>query len=326
MTTIADVARKAGVSKATASRAFSRPEAVRADTRERVLAVARDLAYTPSPVARSLSTGRTGNLGLFVPDISNPFFGPLMKAVQSEAKARGFALFVADSDEHTEDEEGLVRAIAAQVDGLVLASPRMSDDQLRSLHAQVPLVVINRSTVGVPGVLVDSAQGMTQAVEHLVALGHRRATYLAGPADSFSATERRASLTAAAARHGLEVVELGPVEPRFSAGVRGADLALATGATAVLAYNDLVALGLMQQLVARGLRVGPDVSVVGFDDIWLAPMTTPPLTTVCAPGAAAGTAAVRLLTDPSGAGRSPGSIRLPTELVVRQSTGPAPRR
>jgi DNA-binding LacI/PurR family transcriptional regulator len=321
--TIADVALQAGVSKATASRAFSRPEAVRPDTRERVLAVARELDYTPSSVARSLSTGRTGNLGLFVPDLSNPFFGPMIKAVQGEAKARGLALFVADSDEHTEDEARLVRAMAAQVDGLLLASPRMADEDLRQIHLAVPVVVINRAVDGVPGVLLDSGQGMAQAVEHLEALGHRRAAYLTGPRDSFSAVERRTSLLAAASRHDLEVVELGPFEPRFSAGLRAADLALATGATAVLAYNDLLALGLMQQLAARGHRVGEDVSVIGFDDIWLAPMTTPPLTTICAPGAAAGTAAVRLLTD---AGTAPAAVvRLPTELVVRGTTGRAPR-
>ena len=324
MTTIADVALKAGVSKATASRAFSRPEAVRQETRDRVLAVARELSYTPSRVARSLSTGRTGNLGLFVPDMSNPFFGPLMKAVQTEAKARGLALFVADSDEHTEDEARLVGAMAAQVDGLVLASPRMSDEQLHALHATAPVVVINRAVAGLPGVLVDSEQGMAQAVEHLAALGHRRLAYLGGPAESFSATERRGSLTAAARRAGLELVELGPFQPRFSDGVRSADLALATGATAVLAYNDLMALGLMQQLTVRRARVGIDISVIGFDDIWVAPLTTPPLTTICVPAGAAGTAAVRLLTEP-GADAPARTVRLPTELVVRETTGPAPR-
>ena len=327
MTTLNDVALRAEVSKATASRAFSRPESVRSDTRERILAVARDLGYMPNRVARSLSSGRTGNLGLFVPDISNPFFPPLIQAVQAEAKRRDAALFVADSDEHTEDEARLVRAMAAQVDGLVLAAPRMTDEDLLDLLDRVPVVVINRRTPGVPAVLLPAEQGVAQAVEHLVALGHRAVAYLSGPADSFSEAERRDALLAAAEPAGLDVVLLGPFEPRFSAGLRAADLALATGATAVLAYNDLMALGLMQQLAGRGVRVGTDVSVIGIDDIWLAPMTTPPLTTIAVPGAAAGTVAVRLLGDlVAGATPDPAPTRLlPTELVVRSSTGPAPR-
>lgn len=327
MTTLSDVALRAEVSKATASRAFSRPESVRSDTRERILAVARELDYTPNRVARSLSKGRTGNLGLVVPDISNPFFPPLIQAVQAEAKRRELALFVADIDEHTEDETRVVRAMAAQVDGLVLASPRMPDADLLDLLERVPVVVVNRSTAGVPAVLVPAEQGVTQAVEHLVALGHRTLAYLSGPADSFSQAERRTALTTAAERAGLEVVVLGPFEPGFSAGLTAADLALATGATAVLAYNDLMALGLMQRLAGRGVRVGTDVSVIGIDDIWLAPMTTPPLTTIAVPGAAAGAAAVRLLSDLiSGGLPDPApTLRLPSELVVRDSTGSAPR-
>ena len=280
MTTIADVAVRAGVSKATASRAFSRPESVRPTTRERVLGVARELGYTPSRVARSLSTGRSSHVGLVVPDISNPFFPPMIKAVQAEAGRREHALFVADTDEHTEDEVGLVRSMAAQVDGLVLASPRMSDLELLDVLARVPVVLINRVVPGVPAVLVSSDHGVTQAVEHLQALGHRSVVYLSGPTESASEAERRAALLRSAERVGLEVLPLGPFDPRFSAGVRAADLVLATGAQAVLAYNDLIALGLMQQLAARGLTVGVDVSVIGFDDIWLAPVLTPALTRV----------------------------------------------
>ncbi len=327
MTTLSDVAARADVSKATASRAFSRPESVRKDTRERILAVAQDLGYTPNRVARSLSSGRTGNVGLFVPDISNPFFPPLIQAVQAEAKRRDQALFVADTDEHTEDEARLVRAMAAQVDGLVLASPRMSDVDLCALLDVVPVVTVNRASPGVPAVLVSVDQGVAQAVEHLFALGHRCLAYLSGPADSYSESARRSAVVAAAERAGVDVVVLGPFEPRFSAGVRAADLVLATAATAVLAYNDLMALGLMQRLSGRGVRVGVDLSVIGIDDIWLAPMTTPPLTTIAVPGAAAGAAAVRLLADLAAHGMPDPAptVTLPTELVVRATTGPVPR-
>lgn len=324
MTTITDVAARAAVSKATVSRAFSRPETVRQDTREHVLAVARDLGYTPNRIARSLSRGRTSNLGLLVPDISNPFFPPLIKAVQSEAGRRDLALFIADSDEHADDEARQVSAMAQQVDGLVLASPRMSDAQVLDLLEQVPVVVINRRIDGVPAVLTTAEEGINQAVEHLVALGHKRAAWLAGPPGTYASHDREQSLHAAARRYGLEVVPLGPFEPRFSAGLRAADLVLATGVQAVVAYNDLIALGLMQQLHERGVQVGTRISVIGIDDAWIAPMASPALTTVRVPGALAGTAAVRLLCDVLAAGNSVAAspVRLPTELIVRASTGP----
>lgn len=176
-----------------------------------------------------------------------------------------------------------------------------------------------------PAVLVSSEHGVTQAVEHLRALGHRRVVYLSGPADSFSEAERRSALERAAQPHGVEVLSLGPFAPRFSAGVRAADLVLATGAHAVLACNDLIALGLMQQLSARGLSVGVDISVVGFDDIWLAPVLTPALTTIRVPGPAAGAAAVRLLVRlmAEGVPDPAPTQRLPAEPIVRATTGPA---
>ena len=325
MTTINDVAARAGVSKATVSRTFSRPDSVRVDTREHVLTVAREMGYSPNRIARSLSRGRTSNLGLQVPDISNPFFPPLIKAVQAEAGRRDFALFVADSDEHADDEARQVLAMAQQVDGLVLASPRMTDSQVRDVLERVPVVVINRQLEGVPAVLTTASEGVRQAVEHLAALGHERVAWLAGPEGTYSTTDRERALHAAADRYGVEVLTLGPFQPRFSAGLRAADLVLASGARAVLAYNDLIALGLVQQLGERGIRVGSDVSVIGIDDIWVAPMAVPALTTVRVPGAQAGTAAVRLLCDVLAAGSTAGTrpVVLPTELIVRASTGPA---
>jgi LacI family transcriptional regulator len=326
MTTIADVAARAGVSKATVSRVFSRPDVVRPETRDRVLETARALSFVPSRVARSLAIGRTGSIGLFVPDIANPYFAPVIKAVQREARRRDMIVFTADSDEYDEDEYGLAGTMAQQADGLLLFSPRMPDEAILELADRLPLVVVNREIPGVPAVIIPSDDGMDQAVEHLVALGHHRVAYISGPAGTYSNRARRAAVRSAARRFDVQLTELGPFEPFFNAGVRAGDLLIASDATAGIAYNDLMALGVVQRLTERGVKVGRDISVVGFDDIWLAPITQPALTTVHAPAPEAATSALRwlleLIDEPATRERS--TIRMACELIVRASTGPAP--
>lgn len=326
MTTIRTVAEHAGVSPSTVSRVFLQPEIVAEDARRRVLASAAALGYNPNPVARSLRMGRTGNLGLVVPDIANPFFPPIIKAVQLQARRHDLAVFVADSDEHVDDELALARAMAKQVDGLILASPRVGEDHLREILKGTPLVVINRRVEGIPAVLTPPEEGLGQAVEHLVALGHGEILYLAGPEGAYSNTQRRKALQQACRRHDVRLAELGPFQPTFASGVRAADLVLAKGSVAVVAYNDQVALGLMVRLADRGIKVGTDVSVIGIDDTWLAQMASPPLTSVRVPAASAGAAAVRLLIDLA-AGRDVAStpVELATELIVRSSTAAPPR-
>lgn len=327
MATINEVAARAGCSPTTVSRVFSRPELVRADTRQRVMAVAQELGYTPNRVARSLAMGRSGNIGLVVPDIANPFFPPLIKAAQQQARIGDYALFIADTDEHAQDEFPLVRAMTKQVDGMVLVSPRMSDAQVREVIELVPTVVINRKLSGALAVLIPATDGMEQAVEHLVALGHRSVIYLAGPATSWSNVQRRNSLRRACGRRGIAFTQLGPFEPRFESGLRAGDLVLAEGVKAVIAFDDVVALGLMNMLANRGVRVGADISVIGVDDSSFASIASPPLTSIRVPSAAAGSTAVRLLLDLlSGAGSGAMSVvELPTELIVRSSTGPVPQ-
>src|SRR3954447_5312552 len=321
---IREVAAKAGVSPATVSRVFTRPDTVAENTRNRVIAVADEMSYSPNPVARSLARGRTGNLGIVVPDIANSFSAVITKAVQQEARRDGYTLFVAGSEEVAPDEERWARAMAAQVDGLLLVSPQMSDEALMALAEVTPVVVTNRVLDGIPSVLTDSYEASVHAVEHLHALGHRRAVYLAGP-DGYSNDVRLRGFRDGCARLGTSAEELGPFHARFSAGVRAADLVLATAATGVVAYNDEVAVGVLNRLADRGVRVPEDVSVIGFDDTQLAEMVTPRLTTVRIPAAAAGTAAVGMLLDVV-AGRHLAVRRLvlEAELVVRSSTGPAP--
>jgi LacI family transcriptional regulator/LacI family repressor for deo operon, udp, cdd, tsx, nupC, and nupG len=323
--TVRDVAARASVSPATVSRVFTRPQSVSLSTRQRVLAAAEELHYTPHPVARSLARARTGNLGLVVPDIAVAFSSVVVKAVAQRARQGGHALFVADSDDHAADEVRLARAMVPQVDGLLLLSPTMADDDLRDLAAAVPLVTVNRQLAGVPAVLMTSGVATAHALEHLHALGHRRLVYLSGP-ENWSNAARARAFAETCARLGLPGDVLGPFEPTFSAGVRAADLVLAGQATGVLAYNDDVAVGVLSRLADRGVPVPGRLSVVGFDDTALASMVTPRLSTVRLPIGAAGVVAVTLLADllrgDDVAARGP--VELPAELVVRASSGPAP--
>ena len=314
---IREVAARAGVSPATVSRVFTQAATVSAATRQRVEAAAKELAYEPNPVARSLARGRTGNLGIVVPDIANSFASVIAKAVHREARAAGYALFIAGSDRRQDEEYRLARAMAAQVDGLLMMSPRV---------AVTPVAVINRVVEGIPAVLIPTADGMNQAVDHLYALGHRHIAYLAG-SKSYSNTTRLEGFRAACTRLDLRCEEIDLDDSRFSAGVRAGDLVIASDATAVIAYNDEIAVGVLHRLAHRGVRVPADVSVIGFDDTGLAEMAIPLLTSVRLPATTAGAAAVRMLLDRVDGREAPAAaerVYLPTELVIRSTTAPRP--
>ncbi|WP_020577536.1 LacI family DNA-binding transcriptional regulator [Actinopolymorpha alba] len=325
--TIHDVAARCGVAASTVSRAFSRPERVNAATRQRILDTAEQMGYQPNPIARALPSGRTRTLGLLVPDITNPFFLDLIRGAERAAATAGYTLVLADTEESSDTETTVVDRLAGAVDGFVLASSRLSDSRLRAAYARKPLVVVNRRVPPVPGVLIDSAQGTRQAVEHLASLGHRRIAYLAGPRASWSDARRWRALQTVARRRGLHAVRIGPLAPTVDAGVAGADAVLLEDVTAVVTFNDLLAIGVLRRLRARGIDVPHQISVVGCDDIFGADFCHPPLTTLTAPIEAAGRTAVDQLLgllDNSAAPRR--DIVLPTRLTIRDSTSEAPTR
>ena len=323
--TIHDVARRARVSVTTVSRALAEPQLVRETTRERVLAVAKQLAYHPNRAARSLITGKTGNIGIIVPDLDNPFYPSVLRGVQACAHQSGYAVLLADSGEDPTAEQNLVHMMAKQIDGIILCAPFSSNQQLSRLAEANSMVLVNRRLSGIPAVLMNTARGMRQVVKHIVSLGHRRCAYLGGPRNAWSNRQRLRGLHASAKSHGIELVELGPFEPKFEGGIQGTDLALKARVTVILAYNDLMALGVLSRLSALGIKVPLDMSVVGFDDVLYAAMCAPPLTTVSMPMESAGRAAVDLLL-----GRQAGDsakrekidhVELDTELIVRATTG-----
>jgi len=322
--TIRDVARASGVHISTVSRAFSAPHLVNPETRARVLSCAEHLGYRPNRAARALITGRTHNIGLIVADIANPFFPPLIKAAESQARQRDYHIFVTDTNEDAVVECDLVRALAKQVDGVLLCSPRMSNSLIEQLSREVPLVVVNRQVSGLPAVVMDVGQGARRAVEHLTGLGHRDLALVAGPRGSWTNREIRRSAGAAARVAGAELTVIGPNPPTEDGGIAVADQVVRAGATAVLAYNDLLAIGLLEGLHAQGVRIPEDVSVVGIDDIAMSRLARPKLTTVATPTAAAGRAAVDMLLAHGDDRRTTAQVTLRTELVIRDSTGPGP--
>jgi LacI family transcriptional regulator len=309
---------------------LSKPDLVRETTRERILKAAKEIAYHPNRAARSLITGKTGNLGVIVPDLDNPFYPSVVRGVQARAHQAGYALLLGDSGEDAAAEQNLVHTMAKQVDGVILCAPFSSDAQVARLTQAVSLVLVNRRLRNVPAVLMDAAHGMRQVIDHLLSLGHRSCAFLSGPLEAWSNRERRRGLHAAVRAHAMELHEFGPFEPKFAGGVQGADLALAAGISAIVAFNDLMALGVLSRLAARGIRVPEDISVVGCDDVLYAAMCAPPLTTVAMPMEEAGRVAVDLLLSQylEDAGRAiPFSqTKLPTNLIVRATTAAPTRR
>ncbi len=323
--TIYDVATAAGVATSTVSRAFSSPTRVSATTRERVLAVAAELGYRPNPHARALLSGRHHTVAMVVSDITNPHYFELIRGAEMRARASEYTLVLVNAEESPRIEYDQIQRLVSSVDGFVLAASRLPDENLRQIAAQRPVVLMSRELPGLASVVLDHVQGCRQIVEHLASLGHRDLIYLAGPQNSWMAKTRWSALRTAAADLGLEARRIGPFTPKVSQGGAAADGAINAGATAIVAHNDLLAIGAIQRLAQRKVRVPDDVSVVGFDNIFAADLCTPTLTTLGGVHADVGRSAVEILLDAVGPVRSaesaPPQVVLPTELVLRESTG-----
>jgi DNA-binding LacI/PurR family transcriptional regulator len=325
--TIYDVARAVGVAPSTVSRAFARPGRVNAETAERIRAAATQLGYRANPLARALSTSRTQMLALMVSDVTNPFYSELIRGAQTAASDAEYTVLLVDARESdTVEREALERVLPA-VEGVVIGSSRMSDSTLRVIAKQKPMVVLNRDLAGIPSVVTDNPRGMRRAAEHLGELGHGHLTYVAGPEASWADGVRWRALREAGHELELSTRRTPPVAPTVHGGRAAAHELSGRPPTAVIAYNDLVAIGVMRELAGRGVRVPQDVSVVGFDNILAAELVTPGLTTVAAPLRTMGTTAVRNVLAMIGGATShaEGALVLPTRLVVRESTGRARR-
>jgi LacI family transcriptional regulator len=311
-----DVAARAGVHPGTASRALdpSRPGRISATTIERVRAAANELGYRPDPTARSLRTRRSGVAGVVVPDLTNPVLPPIVRGIEETLWSAGIACLLADTDNDVEREAALIEELRSRrCEGLIVASATRT-----AQIPDLPTVLVTREAGSLPLVAADDASGVRAVLAHLRELGHERIAHVTGPL-TLSTTVRR-----------LAAFGEGPVVHGEAFTIQAGEKAAAEllnhhpEITAIVAGNDMIALGCYSALASAGLRVPEDVSVTGHNDMPLMDRVQPPLTTVAIPQyeigvAAARTLLARLNDEPVG------STSLPTELVIRASTS-RPRR
>jgi LacI family transcriptional regulator len=322
--TIYDIAELAGVNPSTVSRALGKPGRISATTAERVHAAAAELEFRINPAARALQTGKTGMLGLVVADITNPVVFDVVRGAEHEAAAAGYTLVIAESQESSENEAEVIERLLPSVDGLVLATTRLPPATIQDIASRKSVVMINNAVESVPSLVADVEAGVDEVVDHLASLGHSSLLFLAGPPTSWISARRWEAIFAAAEHRGLAIVEVGPNAPTIAGGRAAIRRVLASRATAVIAYNDLMAIGLMQALATEGVGVPGRVSVVGFDDIFGSELIVPALTTVRTDLEAAGRQAVSMTLEARAASSPSSETLLPTRLVVRGSTGSAP--
>ena len=348
--TITDVARRANVSTATVSRVLSGGGGAQ-ETREKVLAAARDLGYRPSGVARSLRQRATRTLGLIVTDIENPFFPELVRTVEDAARERGYAILLCNASDDPEREAGYLDLLVDRwVDGVVIAASNLGVRHREwLLAAPLPIVLVNSvdRAIEVPTIASDSVMGGRLATEHLVGLGHQRFGIITAGPRNLDAPDRLTGARSGLRDAGIPSANTHVVieEPTVTGGQRAAATILSNdpAVTAIVAYNDLMAIGALRAVRASDRRVPDHVSVVGFDDVDLAAFVDPPLTTIAQSTAEMGRWAVEELirrlgrpsTSAASNGESEGAsgsapapepaahVVLPVRLVIRGSSGPA---
>lgn len=335
--TLRDVADAAGVHAGTASRALNPAtrNLVNPDTARRVQRAADALGYRPNPIARSLKTARSGTIGVILPDLTNPLFPPIVRGIDDVLGPAGYSALIVNTDNDADRERRLVDSLRSrQVEGLIVATARAQHPLLTELHEQgVKIVQVNRRVRGadIPCVTPDDANGVTAAVEHLSELGHRRVLHIAGPQSTSTGIARARAFTAAVRDLGLhdDSELIVPCELwSEDEGARALRSALDSGVqfSAVVAGNDLIALGCYDVFAERGMTCPDDVSVVGFNDMPFLDKLSPPLTTVRVPHHQIGVEAARMLLESINEPNRPArSVLLPLSLVVRGSTtGPRP--
>lgn len=313
--TLADVAVEAGVHPSTVSRVLSRPQLIGEPTRLAVHAAIDKLGYAPNRAARHLAGGRIGAVGVLVPDITNPFFAQVVRAVQRGCRANGQTMLLADTDQRAADELTEARALADSVDAFVVCSPVATTEQWLRIVDNAPVVFVNRRAKGVASVALDQEAIVELGVTHLRSAGHRSIGVARGPQPYWSSRARDRAI-----RRLPDLVELGPVTPDHEGGVALAADLIESKVTGVVAFNDVQALGIVAGYRAAGLTVPHDLSIVGSDDIAAAAISDPPLTTVAAPVDQLGEAAFDLATQLLDGSTERAEISLSVSLTVRAST------
>lgn len=335
MPTIRDVARQAEVSVATVSHVVNGTHYVSPELEQRVLEAIDALNYRPNRLARALSRRAVPLLALVVPDISNPYWSCVARAVQDITDRHDYSVIVCSTDGLLQREVRFVKSLSGWISGLILHPYHVTHEHVNPFMGEDVAVVILGDFLGAQGrpsnwdhVRGDNEVGAQAAVEHLIGLGHRRIGFIQGPAGTPSSTRRLAGYRRALEQAGLVAEEslLIPGDYTREAGRAGlaALLERADPPSAVFCANDLIALGAMEAAQQRGCRVPQDLSVVGFDDIDEAARATPPLTTIRQPPQRLGAVAAETLIERLNGRAEPKHVLLEFSLVARESTAPAP--
>ncbi len=332
--TIRDVARVAGVHPGTVSRALNEDTRalVNPETAERVIRAAEQVGYRPNRIARGLKTSRSHTIGVLIPDITNPLFPPILRGIEDRLDEAGYTSLIVNTDNDADRERIYLEAMRGrQVDGFISATARLDRELLLELaEAGTPLVLVNRSLEdgSVPAVTVNDRRGIALAVDHVVSLGHEWIGHVAGPQNLSTGHRRHLSFIEATRAAGLETR---PEHVRFGhffteeEGAAACDelLSAAPDLTAIVAGNDLMAIGCYDTLEKRGLTCPDDISIVGFNDMPFIDRLRPPLTSVRVPQREIGQVAAELLLEELTGGGEPASeILLEPTLMVRGSTAP----
>jgi LacI family transcriptional regulator len=318
--TLTDVARHAGVSLATASRAFGEPDRLAAATLQKVRAAAAELGYEPTSSAPPEET----TIGVIVPDVASPVYAQLLKGIHTQAWHGRHRIVLFDTDEDLRREREQI-ARASALDGMLLCSPRLPPAEVLGLTGETPFVVLNRIIENARCVVMDTERGPHQAVEHLVALGHRHIAYAAGPEYSWADVRRGDAVASACTDFDVRFTRLTHQAASIQGGRAAAATAIASGASAVIAYNDLIALGIEAGIEDLGLRCPEDLSIIGNDDIEIASARRPGLTTVRLAINRSGSIGVETLLKAIEGDTTIDVVELPSQLIVRASTA-APKQ
>ncbi len=324
--TIKDVAKLANVSTMTVSRVVNNINPIAVETRCRVLEAINTLHYKPNTIARTLVAQKSKIISLIVPDIANPFFSELIKHAEAEAKNFGYNLFIGDAGWDINNERDFIdSSIGRMSDGVILVTPRLSDDELQAFSATIPLVVVDRSMAqtSVMDVYVDNYDGAFEATEYLIAVGHKRIGYIRGWEDVTNTKRREQGYADALEKHGIpyrpELIQVGDYREQSGYDAFTYFTGLDEMPTAIFASNDMMAYGLISACVQHGMNIPQDISVMGFDDITLFFQHVPQLTTVSHPRVPMIRKAVDMLLGLPAGEITKYDAELHTKLVIRDS-------
>jgi DNA-binding LacI/PurR family transcriptional regulator len=325
---IKDVARRAGVAHSTVSRALRDSPLVNRETTEKIQRIAREMGYRTSAAARSLVTRRSDTIGVVVTNIADPFIAGVVSGIEETADQHGLSVFLANSNAEPEREVRVARKFEERrVDGIIVTASRVGAQYVPLLtHMQVPIVLLNNQHASqfAHSVMIANVQASLDATRHLIALGHRRIAYLGDRQGYQSDAERQAGYRRALKEGGLafdrQLVVHGDGKPEGAEIAMTELLTFSGPPTAVFCYNDMSALGAMRQIREHGLKIPDDISIVGFDDLYISQYIDPPLTTIRQPMRQMGRMAMETLLQIFAGAESGHDIRVPGELIVRKST------